>query len=107
MLYFVWVLRRCARIGEGQGVEDCEEDVGVSRPRHDWESEYHCAVSTLLMRARDGNNGARVEQGSSIDTTDAAGCCIQLYIPPPQRKQRYLLFAPDLILYRRPGTRAK
>ena len=60
-------------------MEDCEEDVGVSRPGHDWESECHCAVSTLIMRARDGNNGVRVEQGSSIDTTDTAGCCIQLY----------------------------
>jgi hypothetical protein len=70
-------------------VEDCEENVGVSRAGYDWESECHCAVSTLLIRARDGNNGPRVEQGSRIDTTDAVGCCIQLYIPLPQRKPRY------------------
>jgi hypothetical protein len=59
--------------------EDCEEDVGISRPGHDWESECHSAVRTLLMRARDGNNGVRVEQGSSIHTTDAAGCCSCTY----------------------------
>ena len=53
VLYFVWALCGCAEIGEGQGVEDCEEEVGVSRPGYDWELECHSAVSTLLMRARE------------------------------------------------------
>jgi len=70
-------------------VEDCKENVGVSRAGHDWEPECHCAVSTLLIRVRDGNNGVRVEQGSRIDTRDAVGCCIQLYISLPQRKQTH------------------
>jgi hypothetical protein len=74
-------------------VKGCEEDVGVSRPGHDWESDFHCAVSTLLVRARDWNNGARVEQGSGTDTTDVAHCCIQLCISL-LRNERHLPFSP-------------
>jgi hypothetical protein len=91
VLYLYGLYADVLRLVKGEGWRIVKRMLAFQSSRTVGELECHSVVSVLPMRAREGNNGAGVEQRSIIDSADAAGCCIQLYISLLERKQRHLL----------------